>query len=397
MNFINRFALGALGIMASLLLTSGCSSRNIHPELKQETGVLVRKWTLSSHGDFEAGDRGIGEYSNPILVDNLLVFGNHTTGLVALYPALNQQRWSLKIAGGVASPITVEKGNLYFGGGDGFLYSVALETGKVNWKYDVRNPFISQPTLNGGKIFVTTSDDTLYGFDAATGKWLWHYRRRSAQSSTILGASAPLVDGNEVIAGMSDGYLVVVSAMDGQLKWQKKLHDGNKFTDVDAQPVLENGILYVPSYDGALYALKRQNGETIWRFDAGASKRIYLEGDRIYLPSSDGYIYALQKSNAKVLWKFELDKGVPTQLLVTDKYVIAGSTHQYLYVLGKEEGKGIYRFNAGYESGFSAAPVYDAAGGKLYALSQAGNLYAFQMRKSSPRQYVRGKSDPYTF
>jgi outer membrane protein assembly factor BamB len=381
----------------ALAALSGCSGRNIHGDLKDTTDVLVRKWTIQTHPTtFDAGDRG-SEYSNPVVVDNTLVFGNRSTGLMSIYPLSNQQRWVLPIRNGVISELAVDKGAVYFGGGDGFLYSVNLENGRVNWRYELRNPFVSRPTISGGRVFVTTSDDTVYAFDAGTGKWLWHYRRRSAQSATILGASSPLVDGNEVLAGLSDGFLVSLSLPDGQLKWERKLHQANKFTDVDAHPQLENGILYIPSYDGALYALKRQGGDTIWRFDAGGSKNVVLEETRLFLPSSDGSIYALQKNNAKVLWKFELDKGVPTQLTVTDKYVIAGSSFQYLYVIDKETGKGLYRYNAGFDSGFSGSPAYDAAAQRLYLLSQAGNLYAFQVRKPPRKIFAHGQTDPYRF
>jgi len=357
---------------------------------------LVRKWVVSTHGFFDAGDRGT-EYSNPVLSENTLVFGNRTQGLVAMYPAINQQRWVLPIKGGVISELAIEKGSIYFGGGDGFLYSVNLENGRVNWRYDVRNNSISRPTISGGRVFVTTSDDTVYSFDASTGKWLWHYRRRSAQSSTILGASSPLVDGNEVLAGLSDGFLVSLSLPDGQLKWERKLHQSTKFTDVDAHPLLDNGVLYVPSYDGALYALKRQSGEVIWRFDAGGTKDVVLDDQRLFLPSSDGSIYALQKNSAKVLWKFELDRGVPTQIVQTDRYIIVGSSFQYLYVLDKETGKGVYRYNVGYDSGFSGSPAFDPATQRLYLLSHAGNLYAFQLRKPPRKIFAHGQTDGFRF
>src|SRR3712207_7474658 len=62
------------------------------------------------------------------------------------------------------------------------LYSASIDTGRVNWRYEVRNPVISRPTVSGGKLFVTTTDDTVYAFYAGTGKWLWHYRRRSSPS-----------------------------------------------------------------------------------------------------------------------------------------------------------------------------------------------------------------------
>lgn len=384
------------GIAALLIALSGCSGPNIHKDLKDDPKILVRKWTLQTRDFSEAGDRG-AEYSNPVLIDNTLVFGNQSVGLVSLYPAINQQRWVLPIQGGVISELTIDKGAVYFGGGDGFIYSVNLENGRVNWRYDVRNPSISRPTLAGGRLFVTTSDDTVYAFDASTGKWLWHYRRRSSQTATILGASSPLVDGGEVLAGLSDGFIVALGLQDGSLKWERKLHQASKFTDVDAHPRIENGVLYVPSYDGALYALKRQNGEVIWRFDAGGSKDAVTEGDKLYLPSSDGTIYALQKNSAKVLWKFAMDRGVPTQLVVTDKYLIVGSSFQYLYVIDKETGKGVYRYNAGYGSGFAGSPAYDAANQRLYFLSHAGNLYSFMIRKPPRKIFAHGQTDPYIF
>jgi outer membrane protein assembly factor BamB len=108
-------------------------------------------------------------------------------------------------------------------------------------------------------------------------------------------------------------------------------------------------------------------------------------------------VYALQKSNSKPVWKFELDRGVPTQLVVTPQYVIVGSSFQYLYVIDKMTGKGVYRFNVGYDSGFSGSPAFDAASGRLYLLSGSGNLYAFQLRKPRAKNHPRGQTDPYVF
>jgi len=393
----NRSWTKAFGLSLALAaLSSACAGRNIHPELTEDKNILLRQWTLQTHGPFEMGDRGT-EYSSPIIQENTLIFGNQSVGLVALYPVMNQQRWVLPIPGGVVSELTTDKTSVYFGGGDGFLYCANLETGRVNWRYELRNPVISRPTLGGGRVFVTTSDDTVYAFDAGTGKWLWHYKRRSAPVSTILGASAPLLDGNELMAGLSDGFLVALNVQDGTLKWERKLHQGTKFTDVDAHPVLDSGILYVPSYDGALYALRRQGGEVLWRMDSGGSKQVVAEGPLLYFPSSDGAIYALQKSNAKQVWKFELDGGVPTQLVMTEKYLIVGSSFQYLYVLDKATGKGLYRFNVGHSSGFTGSPAYDPVKHRLYILSGAGNLYAFSVREAQRRVRPHGQTDPYSF
>ena len=389
---LSSAAVPALALCAGL----GCSGPQFHPDLKEDPHLLIRKTTLSTHGIFDMGDHGT-EYSNPIISENTVVFGNRSVGLTSYYPEIHQTRWTLPIKGGVVSELTASRGNVFFGGGDGFLYSVNLENGRVNWKYEVRNPLISRPTVVGGRVFVTTSDDVVYAFDAGTGKWLWHYRRRSAPSATILGASAPLVDGNEVLAGLSDGFLVALSLQEGQLKWERKLHKGTKFTDVNAHPILDNGVVYVPSYDGALYALRRKDGQVLWRFDAGGSKEVIIEDNKIYFPSSEGTIYALQKNSGKVLWKFDLDHGTPTQLAVTHQSIIVGSSFQYLYLLDKNTGKGLYRFNAGYGSGFSGSPAYDPEKEKIYILSGAGNLYSFAFRKPPQKIRPHGSTDPYGF
>lgn len=375
-------------------LFSGCSARNIHPELHQDRRILVRQWTRSTRTEWKAGQQET-EYSNPIFYDNTLIFGNRSVGLISLYPGLNQVRWALPIENGISSAITVHRDAVYFGGGDGFLYSVNAENGRVNWRYELRTPFVSKPTVRSGRVFVTTGNDVVYCFDAGSGQWVWHYRRRSDSTATILGASSPLVVGPNLVAGLSDGFLVALSVDDGTLKWERKLHFGRKFTDVDAEAVLDGSVIYVPSYDGALYALSRRNAEVIWKFDAGGSKTVQIEGRRIFLPSSDGHVYALDKENGKVFWKFQLDGGTPTQLALSERYIFVGSSQEYFYVIDKNTGKGLYRYHVGYGSGFSGAPAFDPVKSRLYVLSGGGNLFSFLVRQPRRKILPRGMSDPY--
>lgn len=382
--------LGGLGCVIGLA-GSGCSPRNLHRELEPDVGILVRQGVFPTRVDEPlAGVRGT-EYSAPVLWDKTLIFGTQETGLVALYPGLGQTRWVLPIPKGVRSEIAVHEDRAYVVGGDGFLYCVDLRTGHVVWPpYNLRVPGGSRPVVAGGRVFVTSFDDTVYALDAGTGKWLWHYRRRAAGGATVLGASAPLVDGDLVYAGLSDGFLVALTLADGQLRWERKLHYGSRFTDVDASPVLTDGVIYSPSYDGSLYALKREGGTTLWKFDAGGSRDLVIEGDRLYFASSDGFVYAISRETGREIWKFELDFGVPTKVAVADDLLVFGSSGRYLYAVQKADGKGVYRYDIGYESGFSSAPLYDAKTRRLFILSGGGNLYTFAVRPpgARPRPYA---------
>jgi len=358
---------------------------------------MTRQWTLQTKKSLAAGEKGT-EYSNPVFKDGTLLFGNESYGITALYPDYHQVRWRLPIPNGVTSEILVSNGFVYFTGGNGHLYCVSFENGKIEWQTDLRIPFTSKPSVRDGRVFVTTADDTVYAFDAGTGEWIWHYRRRSAGNATIKGAAQPWVHDNEVLAGLSDGYLVSLNLQDGKLKWEKKLHEGFKFTDLDAKIVSDDGLLYMPSYDGGMYALKPgAPPQVLWKFDAGGAKAVVIDDQRILLPSSNGSVYAIDKRTSKQLWQFDLDFGTPTDLVVTDRYVIFGSSYQYLYVLDKQTGKALYRYDVGRGSGFNSSPIQGKSDKDLYILSGAGNLMSFQLREEPRKSYPHGRTDPYVF
>lgn len=371
----------SLALTALSLQLTSCAGPELHPGFKARKPIFHREWSIATRTRVnEAGERGV-EYANPLLWENTLIFGTSESGLVALYPGLGGAiRWVLPIPGGIASELTLNESLVYFGGSDGFFYCVNAETGRVQWRYETKNPKVSRPTFQAGKLYITTTDDVVHSFEAATGRWNWSYRRKTPGGSTVHGASQPWSDGSTVMAGMSDGYLVQLEAADGKLKSEKRLATKTKFSDVDASPVLDNGVFYVASYDGALHALRKGSLETLWKIESGASRSVTIEGATLYLGGSDGWVQAIEKSSGKVLWKFETDGGVPTQPLVTDQYVIVGSSHQYLYALNKKTGELLDRWNVGYNSGFSGNLAYDAAKRQVYLVSGNANLYSLKVR-----------------
>jgi len=362
-------------------LISGCAGIDLHRGFRAKEPVFQRQWSLSTRTRInEAGERGV-EYANAVFWENTLIFGSTETGLIALYPELGGQiRWVLPISGGIASELTISGSNVFFAGADGFLYSVNAENGRVNWRYETKSTRLSQPTIYQGKLYVTSTDDGVHALEAATGRSLWTYRRKTQAASTVHGASKPWTDGKEVIAGMSDGYLVVIEAATGRLSSEKRLSTRSKFADVDSSPVLAGSTFYVGSYDGDLYALKKGTLETLWKIEAGSSRSVVVDSGTLVVGSSDGLVQAIEASSGKVLWKFELDDGVPTEPLVTDQWVIVGSSFQYLYALDRKTGELKDRWNVGYASGFSGNLAYQKAEKRLYVVSGGANLYVLSVR-----------------
>ncbi len=368
-----------VGILVLTGLTA-CSGPDLRRDFRAEKPILKRQWAISTRTrELLAGERGV-EYSNPVFWENTLLFGSSEAGLVALYPSLGGTiRWVLPISGGVTSEVLIDGAELYFGGGDGFVYKADAETGRVLWRHDVRNPRISKPTVHSGRVFVTTTDDSIFALDARTGNEKWAYKRKSGSSASIHAASQPWTDGKVLLVGASDGYLLSLSAEEGRLLAEKRLTLKSKFTDVDAGVVEDGSVLYIPSYDGDLHALKKGSLESLWSYPAGGTRAVVISGDRLILGSSDGRVHLLAKDSGRSLWTFDLDGGTPTRPILAGNVILVGSSHQYLYALDARSGQLLDRWNAGYGSGFSGGLAYEPKTRMLYAVSGAANLYTFQV------------------
>jgi len=366
-----------LGLAVSV---SSCSSRNLYPDFSRNSEILRRTWTYSvlplSTGEHPGGV----EYVSPVLHENTLLFGSSRFGLVSFYPKIKKVKWTFALPNGVVSPVEVQNSGVFFSGGDGKLYHLSAESGKTLWTYDLRNPVTSRPTLKGDDLYVVTSDDALLSLEAKTGKWQWHYRRRNASGPSIHGATRPLVIGDEVWVGFADGALVALTRKEGKVLWEKQLNSIKRFSGLNAELTEDQGLVFVPAFDQALYALNSKSGAPVWvKENVGGSKKVSIHEGVLYASSSQGKVFALDPKTGKEWWSFELDGGVPSEVIVAGDRVIFSSTHEYLYALDRKSGKLLDRFQVGYASGFSGGMAYDSSKNSLYALSRGGNLYSFHV------------------
>ncbi len=67
-----------------------------------------------------------------------------------------------------------------------------------------------------------------------------------------------------------------------------------------SSPIVENGVVYVGSSDGNIYALDAKTGKLIWRYATSGriwSSPTYWKG-AVYVGSSDNRLYALNAPTA---------------------------------------------------------------------------------------------------
>jgi eukaryotic-like serine/threonine-protein kinase len=100
---------------------------------------------------------------------------------------------------------------------------------------------------------------------------------------------------------------------------------------VYASPVVSDGMVFVPSWDGTLYAMDEYSGQVKWTF--ATSGNIYsspaVVSGVVYLASRDGQVYAINEQSGVQLWRTNNIFNGPTypitsSLLVADGRVFFG-------------------------------------------------------------------------
>ncbi|MCX7680711.1 MAG: PQQ-like beta-propeller repeat protein, partial [Anaerolineae bacterium] len=111
-------------------------------------------------------------------------------------------------------------------------------------------------------------------------------------------------------------------------------------------------------YKYVIWALDREDGTLLWRFDGAAGP--YVEsgapGGALYVAgNSDGKIYALDLESGTLRWSFSTGHRVWASPLIISDTVYIGSMDRHLYALNLSDGKERWRFRAG--GAFAAAPA----------------------------------------
>src|SRR6202034_397736 len=102
-----------------------------------------------------------------------------------------------------------------------------------------------------------------------------------------------------------------------------------------SSPTLANGVIYVGSYDGNVYAVNAATGAKVWAFLTGGlvfSSPAVANGV-VYVGSDDKNVYALNAATGAKLWSYTTGYDVVSSPAVVNGVVYIGSEDGKVYAL----------------------------------------------------------------
>jgi outer membrane protein assembly factor BamB len=148
--------------------------------------------------------------------------------------------------------------------------------------------------------------------------------------------------------------------------------------EVQVQPVVAGGRVYVGVMNGKMYCLNAANGAQQWVYQAGGPipHTAAVADGRVFFGSLDGKVYALDAASGAVRWTYTTGGPVYSAPAVVDGTVFIGSVDGHLYALNAENGQLRWRYATGGRVLTSPA----VAGGRVYFGSE--DMHAYAVRAS---------------
>ena len=137
---------------------------------------------------------------------------------------------------------------------------------------------------------------------------------------------------------------------------------------------ISNGVVYVGSNNGNLYALDAANGNQLWSYPTGgAVGSPAISNGIVYVGSNNGNLYALDAANGNQLWNYTTGGAVGSPA-ISNGLVWVGSGDGNLYAFNTTDGNQLWNYPIPAEGSVGSPAI---SNGVVYVGSNSGNLYAF--------------------
>ena len=280
-------------------------------------------------------------------------------------------------------------GRVYATNGVGDVVALDAETGTEIWRVKPGGPLRGAPTVAFNEVFVMTQDNQVFALDVDDGGVVWQRAAASGQSG-VFGVAAPAAGQGTVVAGFSTGELIAYRYENGRELWSDALARTSistqvgTLTDVDADPIIDQGRVFALGQGGRMAAYELLTGQRIWELTLAGISTPSVVGEWVFTLTDDAQLLAIQRSSGRIRWLTQLDRWRDAEdregpifwtgpVLASGRLWIASSRG---YVKSVDVMTGEASNFTQLDDGVSLPPI--VANNMLYILDDKGTIHAYR-------------------
>jgi outer membrane protein assembly factor BamB len=209
--------------------------------------------------------------------------------------------------------VSYDNGRIYATSGLGDVAAMDAKTGNQVWRVRPGGPLRGAPTVANDNVYVVSQDNQLYALNPADGVTRWT-GSGTLESAGVFGAAAPAASAGTVVAGFSSGELTAYRYENGRVLWQDALSRTSISTtvstisDIDANPVIDQGRVFAVGQGGRMVALELNTGQRVWEINVAGISTPWVAGEWVFVVTDQAQLLAIARSTGRVKWMTQLPR-----------------------------------------------------------------------------------------
>jgi outer membrane protein assembly factor BamB len=370
---IRRAALALL--LPALAGCFGGSSSSLKPAVLEP---LPRPLELRVLWSARVGSAEGYEFS-PALAGDALYAAARDGTVVRLDPADGRERWRVGLDARLSGGVGAGAGTVAVATDNGEVLALDADTGKLRWRATVSSEVLAAPRIAAGLVLVRSIDSRVHALGERDGKRQWAYQR--APAALRLRTPQGMTPHEDLLyAGFSGGKLVALALDSGTLRWEATVADPKgtteleRVTDVVGEPAIIGREVCAAAFQGRVACFDAQSGGLVWAREISSVTGVSADARIAYVADERGAVHALDRSNGRSLWKQDqLANRELSRPLPVGAQVALGDLEGIVHLLARDTGAFVARA-ATDGSPVRAAPLALPRG--FLVQTQAGGLFA---------------------
>ncbi|HEY8434497.1 MAG TPA: PQQ-binding-like beta-propeller repeat protein [Sphingomicrobium sp.] len=285
--------------------------------------------------------------------------------------------------------IAYDNGRIFATNGLGYVAALSDQNGGILWKVRPGGPLRGAPTVANGAVYVISQDNQIYSLKEDDGSTNWS-QAASLEIAGIFGAASPAVARGTVVAGFSSGELNGYRYENGRQVWQDQLQrtsittSVSSLSDIDADPVIDNGQVFAIGAGGRMVALDLVSGQRMWELNIAGLATPWVAGDWVFVVTQGDKLMCIYRQNGHIRWinplpRFQKPKSQRGDIdytgpvLAGNRLILAASNGQIIQV-DPATGNYMSQFSVG--APVNLPPV--VANSTLYIYDDQARLHAYR-------------------
>lgn len=265
------------------------------------------------------------------------------------------RQWATDLEQRLSAGVGGSGNTIAVGTSEGTVVALSIDDGSERWRADLEGELLAAPGGGGGLFIVRTVDGRIVALAEDDGERLWSFST-DVPALSLRGNGQPLRVGGGVLVGLDNGQLIALSEQNGQPLWQTTIAEASgessieRMVDIDGAIGIGQRVAFGVTYQGNIASVEPQRGNVGWRREMSSYAGLGVDAARVYVSTADSHIVALDVEDGETLWRQEKlahrRLTAPVPVPGTD-YLAAGDLEGYVHVLTRADGRIVNRQRVG--------------------------------------------------